>query len=321
MNDEIQPLDADKVPTVANCVRRYLAHMKPRWAGNTLARVGLATRLFATFVGTRTLTPLIVSEFQAAQYTRDIKQSTLNEILFPVQQFLQWCEDMEILAHNRFSGIIKLPLIMPSKPQAFTHSQYEALKEVSKGTMWHYAIIMAYRIGTRYSDTAIMKWEYINMEKLYVQFVPHKTRKTGREAVCPFDSGGDLHRVLIELNQSRHANPMWSNYVCPEMAMTYPQIGPRHAPAIRRYEFKRMCIKIGAGDLSFHNLRNSFISRLVKSGTTHSIGGQLTGLSSPAVFNQYAVPDMDTLRRAVDNMSKNDNPPDEGIIIKLPGAA
>lgn len=306
---------------IANWYQRYIEQMKMRWAGNTLEKAHLEARRFIEFVGDRPLTPLIVADYQAAQHARSKSQWTIKSALEWAQKFLAWAEDMELIEKNRFARIIKIPSRPITRPQMFTHVQYEALKDESEGTMWHYAIIMAYRIGTRYSDTAMMKWEYVNLDKCYIQYVPWKSRRTGREAFCPFERGGDLHKVLLELSVLRNPHPMWAQYVCPEMAMNYPQHGLNHAPTARRSEFKRLCIKVGAEGLSFHRLRNSFISRLINAGGTFSIGGQLTGLGSSSVFNQYAVPDLDALRKAVDNMSKEDEPPTEGTIIRFPGAA
>ena len=311
-----------KLTTVNALVAEYLAVKQPRWSANTYAAAEPELRRFLAFIGGRELTPKVIAEYQAEQHNRTCTPTTRFRAIEWPQRFLEWLEDMEYVGHNRFSKILVKPPKPLNKVKAFTHAQFEALKNEAKGTMWYYAIIMAYRTGTRYSDTALMKWESINFEKRYIQYVPWKSRKTGREAICPFEAGGDLHMVLLELNDQRHADPMWARFVCPEMAMTYPMTGISHAPAIMRYEFDRLRRKVGAAKgLSFHSLRHAFISRLIKGGTTFSVGSQLTGMASESVFLRYADPDLPTLQKAIEDMNKGDDPPEEGTIIKLPGAA
>lgn len=322
MNEPIQPLGPNKLPTVANWAAEYLTQKKPGWAHNTWMAAEIELRRFAVFVGARELTPKILADYQANQQARKCKPTSLFKSIEWPQRLLEWLEDMDMVERRRFTKILKKPAKPYEKIKAFTHAQYEALKEVAKGTMWYYAVIMAYRIGTRYSDTALMKWECVDMEKLCIDYVPYKSRKTGRPALCPFEAGGDLHRVLLDLSGSRHQHPMWGEYVCPEMAMTYPRT-TGFAPSSYRSKFRNLCVKIGAAKgLSFHSLRHSFISRLVQGGASYPVGSQITGLSSPMIFARYAKPDLPTLRNAIGNMSKNDEPPDEagGTIIKLPAA-
>lgn len=319
-------MNEDKPPTLANLCTQFIAENSHRWRRNSLRVFRDELERFKLYVGDRELTPKILSEFQADQYNRGVKQNTVRRTLNAVKQLIDWAEDMEIFEANRFSRVIDVPSAVQKKARTFSPEQFERLKELSRGTFWHYAIVMAYRTGARYSDCALLKWEGVDLDKCYVRFVPFKTRQTGREAVCPFKRDGDLHLALLEMNAAeKHPHPMWAPYVCPEMAMYYPQDNAiddaGNAGPDRRYEFRVLCQKAGAVGLSFHQLRNSFISRLVNSGASFPKGSQITGLASQSVFNRYAEPDIESLRETIENMDKKDQPPDEGTIIKMPGAA
>ncbi len=264
---------------------------------------------------------MLLADYQAAAYVRYPNANTLYRVLIYAQMFVQWLENMERVPHNRFSNIIRLPNRLPVKVEVFTPAQYEKLKELSAGTEWYYMIVMAWNTGARYSDCALMQWGNVNLEHCYVNFVPFKSRRTGRAATCPFDAGGDLHQLLLELNsRPRHPHPMWAPYICPFMAMTYPATGD--GPLFsRRQEFNALCRKAGAQGLTFHNLRNSFMSRLVQSGVSYPVGSQLTGIISTTVFSRYAAPNLPVLRKAIEDMKKTDEPPpEEGTIISLPAA-
>ena len=323
----LSPLGPNRAPTVANWVEQFKELNKHRWSPNSMMSVDTELRRFALFVGARELTPQLLAEFQAVTHERTIKGqkvklNTIHRTLDKVRQFVQWLDDMDFVERRRFTGVIRLPTVVQVASKIFTEDQYEKLKEAAKGTFWHYAVIMAYRTGARYSDVALLKWESVHLDECYLRYVPFKTRKTGKEAVCPFDVGGDLHEVLLEMSLCRGANPKgWEGYVCPEMAMTYPINGTYGAGPRKRFVFKTLCEKNGCAGLSFHKLRNSFMSRLVKSGASYPMASQITGLSSPAVFNAYAKPDLESLRKVMDRMENKDDPPDEGTIIKLPGVA
>ena len=315
-------LDPDKLPTIANWCEEYKAQHASRWAPNTMKCADTELRRFALFCGMKDFTPKVVLEYQSEQHKRKCQPSTIYRAIEWPLRFIEWCEDMDYLPRHKFSKLLAKPQKPLKKVQVFTHEQYEKLKEISKGTLWHYAIIMAYRTGARFSDCCLMKWESVNFDGLYVNYVPFKSRKSGREALCPFDAGGDLHTVLLDLNESRHPHPMWKDYVCADLAMKYPTGGgDEGADKAFRLKFTTMCRKIGAAKgLTFHTLRHSFISRLIQGGASYPIGSQITGLCNPVVFSRYAKPDLLTLRKAIDNTNKNDHPPEEGMIVAMPAA-
>lgn len=319
----ISPLGPNRAPTIANWAEEYKALNKHRWSWSSQMLAHNELKRLALFVGMRKFTPQVLAEFQAHTYTRKAKPKTIHRTLNAVSAFVRWLDNMDYLEHRRFTGIIRLPKLIPAVPKIFTEDQYERMKEAARGTYWYYAVIMAYRTGARYSDVALLKWENVHMDECYVRYLPFKTRRTGKEAVCTFDVGGDLHQVLQEMSLCKGANPKgWEAYVCPDMAMTYPINGEGYgAGPQKRFAFKKLCNNNGCAGLSFHKLRNSFMSRLVKGGVSYPMASQITGLSSPVVFNQYAKPDIETIRKVMNKVDKKDDPPDEGTIIKLPGVA
>lgn len=318
----ISPLGPNRLPTVANWAEQYKALNKHRWSASKLDSANREINRLALFVGTREFTPQALAEFQADVHTRKVGAYTIIQTLSVVGTFIKWLDTMGYVDHRRFAGIIRKPPPPPPDPKIFTEAQYERVKAAARGTYWYYAVIMGYRTGARYSDVALLKWSDVHLDECYVRYIPFKSRKTGKCAVCPFDVGGDLHQVLQELSMCRGSAPKgWENYVYPDLAMTYPMNGLEGAGPIKRREFKRLCDQNGARGLSFHKLRNSFMSRLVKSGVSYPMASQITGITDHAMFDRYANPDLDALRKVMNKMDKKDDPPDEGTIIKLPGAA
>jgi len=318
----ISPLGPNRAPTVANWVEQYKELNKHRWSWGHLQIVDLEMRRLALFFGPREFTPQVLAEFWAETHARKAKAWTIHKTLREVRSFVLWLDAMEFVDYKRFTGVIRVPPPPKVAAKIFTETQYERLKAAAKGTYWYYAVIMAYRTGARYSDCALLKWEHVHLDECYVRYLPFKTRKTGKEAVCPFDVGGDLHQVLQEMSLCKGANLNgWEAYVCPDMAMTYPVNGGAcGAGPQKRLAFKTLCEKNGCAGLSFHKLRNSFMSRLVGSGASYPQATQITGLSTTAVFDAYAKPDVEALRNVMEKVDKKDDP-GEGTIIKLPGVA
>lgn len=313
---------SEESPSLSKLVGEFKAEVSYRWTPNTKLMRFAVLKKFVDYVGPRELTPKILAEWQTEQHTLGVSEATVEIRLKAVKSFIDWAAEMEIFARNRFANIIRIdPRKLGKKPLTFSPDQYERLKENSKGTDWYYAIVLAYRTGARYSDCALLKWENVNLDKCYVRYTPFKSRKTGREAICPFDARGDLHMALLDMGRVRLESGPWSAYVCPEFAMGYPTAEAGGAERGQRYAFARLCKQSGIQGRRFHNLRNSFISRLVKSGASFPMGSQLTGLQSHYIFNAYAEPDLDALRKVINKAEAEEKPPEDGTIIKLPGAA
>jgi integrase len=318
MNDENKALEQNPVlkPTVAIWVEEYKAQNFPRFAQNTRTLVNTELVRFALFLGRRAISGNILHEYMAEQRRRVAGESLIRAMRW-TGAFLKWAEEMGYL-DRRYSSLsifkCSAVLVIHKPPQRFTPEQYEAMKEATKGTGWHYATIMAYRTGARLSDACLLKWESVNLEELYIHYLPWKTRKSQRYATCPFQAGGDFHNVLIELNASRDKRPHWDQFVCPELAMRYAT----QSDVFQSYELSRQfggyCKKIGAAHLSFHKLRNTFMAKCVDGSIPFAQARQITGLGSDSVFMRYAKPNLDVLRVAIDKIDSQDLPKGTSII-------
>lgn len=317
------PTPSDNVvlkPTLATWVEEFKAQRWPHYAENTKIQVELELRRFALFVGTKELSGKIILEFMAAQHQRTQEPETLAKTVHWVGSFLKWCEQMGYVA-RQYSSLLVRPQITRKDPLRFTPEQYEKLKEVSKGTPWHYASIMAYRTGARLSDVCLLKWASVDMENLFVRYIPFKSRKTGRYATCPFQAGGDLHEVFKQLEQAKDPRPFWNEFVCAEMAMQYPASGGGGLPSPGgKSKFKRFCEQIGAPKLSFHRLRNAFLSRAVDSGVPFAQIAQITGLASFEVMMRYSKPDVEILRKAIERVDSEPPGAPASNVLSLPAA-
>jgi len=309
-------------PTVATWCEEYKDENFPRFTQGTRDIVSRELVRFALFVGRREISGRILHEYMDER-RRKTSGETLMKTVRWTAAFLKWAEEMGYV-DRRYSSLAifhtSSVVIVPPPPLRFTPEQYEAIKEATKGTVWHYAAIMSYRTGARVSDACLLKWESVNLEELYVHYLPWKTRKTQRYATCPFQAGGDFHNVLIELNAARDKRPHWDQFVCPELAMRYPAKCHGYGNAGLSYHFSKYCKQIGAPHLTFHKLRNTFLSRSVNGGIPFAQTRQITGLGSDQMLLRYSVPDLGVLRTAIEKIEATDQVPPAVKLLSMPAA-
>lgn len=296
-------------PNVAILAEQFLAHKKSHWSHGTFTMAQKSLRLFADFIGDAMPTGKTVLAWSDECHKRWTSPETINwqGIKF-VRQFLRWLEDTGEIDGKPISVLISQLKVVRKAPLRFTPEQYEKVKQATKGTAWHYAAICSYRTGMRFSDVSLLKWDSVDFNELVIRYLPWKTKRSGVHATCPFTAGGDLHKVLLEMQAARmpaDSTSMWKDYVCPELAMKYPMIADCNK-CVMTESFGRLCGKLGFGHLSFHKLRNSFISRVVNSGVSFPKTSQLTGMTDYKIFMGYAKPDVEALRQEMAKVDKAD---------------
>lgn len=297
--------EAGRVPTVANWIEEYKLSYFPKIAPGTQAYNAVYLKRFALWMGTRRITKDLVVQYCNEQRQLKVRPATLQHSYTTLKQFLTWCERVGYIRDKIAFLVPRVTIVLPD-PKRFTPEQYMTLKETTRGTVWYYASVLAYRTGMRLSDVHLLTWENVDLERLVITYTPFKTRRKGIRAVCPIESGSDLHEVLIDMDKTKRSrHPLWAPYVCPEMAMYYPKHGGQSALVRGGFHpFKRFCLKIGAGHLSFHKLRNSFMSRLVEADINWAKACQITGLKTFSVFLRYAKPNPEILRQDMAALSR-----------------
>lgn len=305
-SDPVPAATPDRLPTVANWVEEFKATRCQTLSVSSQDITAKVLERFALWIGTRRLSKELIVKYCDELQSGKLKGSTLSRRFSPLNQFLRWCHQMDHIQTEMAFLIPRIRLVQPT-PQRFSPEQYAALKNITKGTIWHYASILAYRTGMRLSDVCLLEWKSVNLEEMYISYIPFKTRRRQIRALCPIESGGDLHEVILDMSKTRSPHPMWSKYVCPEMAMYYAKDGGGGftvSASGTGLTFKGYCCKIGARHLSFHKLRNSFMSRVVDADLNWMKVCQITGLRTFSVMMRYAKPDPDVLRKDMEKLSR-----------------
>jgi len=181
-------------------------------------------------------------------------------------------------------------------------------------------ILTGYFTGARLVDLARLVWRDIDLSKRIIAFVQ---RKTGSSVQIPIHP--ELYEYLLELPKpDRPQKPV------------FPKLfnKPGAGRSGLSMSFKRLMQRAGIDDgvarekdgklgrnvsrLSFHSLRHSFNSAMANANVPLEIRQKLTGHASQDMNKQYTHLELETVRRAVESISRLPAAQRLGITVMLP---
>ena len=184
--------------------------------------------------------------------------------------------------------------------RALTDAEVDALLATAKGEM-RLLILVGVSTGLRLGDAVALEWGR-NVD-LGRRTLTVKTSKTGRVVSLPILE--DLHAALVE---QRRGQPDGEAHVFPESWAANEREGRTMTVSQRMVTvFRRAGIETqqkGYGGLhtplaTFHSLRHTFVSRLIKRGVNPAIVRECVGHSTMLMTEHYTHIDADTLRAAL----------------------
>jgi integrase len=189
----------------------------------------------------------------------------------------------------------------------FKEGEIQRLLAGTKGTDWETVILLAAYAGLRLGDAVNLKWENINLFEGTITFRPGKTSRKKVDLTLPIAPRLQEHLKNCRAQQSKSA------FLCPTLSgktsagksglsMQFTRImgktkidqGGIEAEGEKGRTFNRK---------TFHSLRHSFISRLEASGVPSDIRMKLAGHTSESVHAGYTHTELETLRKAVGNIT------------------
>ena len=156
--------------------------------------------------------------------------------------------------------------------------------------------------GMRLGDVCLLKWSCIDLQGAVIDYVPLKTRNTGKSIRVP------IHPVLASTLDFA-AKISESEYVFPVEAETYVRDRRAAALSIRRH-FEACGIttterssdshrRRAIARAGFHSLRHSFVSLCAAGGVPQVALMELVGHGSPAMTRLYSHAGEDQKRKAI----------------------
>lgn len=233
--------------------------------------------------------------------------STVATALTSCRMFGKWLFQNDYISKNPWEQI-KTPAFNYRRARAdrVTDEEYQIAKKSLMTWRWNYyfLLVVQYRTGMRISDACLLTEDQIDWKNMVIRYLPLKTRRKGREAVCPIvidptSPGYDLLTVLQEALDKREEHWSGIKFVNPQLADDYTS--DRAKMKLRRYLHR-------AGlNRSSHSLRRGCISALANhSNMNPMVACQITG-QHISTFMSYVTPDTNAMREQLTIAYKNND--------------
>jgi len=149
------------------------------------------------------------------------------------------------------------------------------------------------RTGMRKAEIANLQWIQVDLINREIEVV---RTKSGKKRVIPISE--DLHQMLRLLREKKENSDFVFQYVD-------QKTGKRKHLRFFRRSFENACRRAKIGGFTFHDLRHTFASRLVRAGVDLITVKDLLGHFSVRTTERYTHSNQEQKRKAVELLSKN----------------
>ena len=227
-----------------------------------------------------------IAEFVGHLKKTGLKPPTIRRYLAILSSLFAFAERSGWLAQNPVTHFDKrsLPEALP-RTRFLSQAEYRRLLASAEPHL-RPLIEMAVETGMRMGELFGLRWEQVHLERREVRLV---VTKSNRPRVIPLSD----RAVAILVASPRIAT---SPYV-----FTNPQTGKRYRNLWQ--SFRKACSRAGITDFRWHDLRHTFASWHVQSGTDLYRVSRMLGHSTLQMSARYAHLATEHLHQAVRNMA------------------
>ena len=236
------------------------------------------------------ISPYMIEKYKAKRLKNGLKPSSINRELSVLKRAFNLAISWEMTEKN---PVQKVRFLRQSEPRERILAEAEEgklLESSSEHVMP--VIIMALHTGMRKSEIANLRWDHVDLENREIEVI--KT-KSGRKRIIPISK--DLYEVLTRIKNPSNGSEFVFQYADPKTRTK------RHLTYFRR-AFENACKRAGIKGLTFHDLRHTFASRLVRKGIDLITVKDLLGHSSVRTTERYSHSNREQKQRAVELLSK-----------------
>lgn len=242
---------------------------------------------------------LLHSGFQGNGRSRGLSAKSVRDCVGLLRQALEQAVEWGLLNRNPVKGV-KIPKVVQKEPQVITEAQAEMILTDLKGSYAWLPTLIAYHTGMRRGEILALCWDFVDLEEKTLEvrrtyslhdkkgpiFKEPKTR-SGRRTV---EIGSTLFKALkAQRKQQAEAKlrigDKWENehnLVCTRENGRF--ISAKALSELFSYRVRELNL-----DLTFHGLRHTHVSMLVKAGVPINVISARIGHSNPSItHNIYA---------------------------------
>lgn len=255
---------------------------------------GKVTRIVRYFKGLylQKITQLDIRRFMADR-SKMVKPSTINRDVAMLKSMYNRAREWGVTQVNPVVGIKRLPE-NNERCIWLTEQEQERLLTHCHGIM-RTLVIVALRTGMRWGEIVHLKWHqapesnYVDFEREII-FIHESLTKSGKSRWVPL--GQVVKWELLNVPKQEDTDYIFLN------SRTKKPLG-----SIKN-AFNRAVEKSGIKDFTFHSLRHTFASQLVRDGVDLYVVQKLLGHASPKMTQRYAHLREDMLKDAIKKIDR-----------------
>jgi integrase len=233
------------------------------------------------------ITPLKVEEFQQHR-VRQVTPASVNREVALLKHMFNVAERWDLY---RGTNPVRLVRFLPENNlqfQTLSHQQERTLLACCPAYLQD-VIVFGLNSGLRCGDVFSLKWNQVDLEQRRLNLLIQKTLKP----------------ISIPINDAAFGvlNAWYGIRKCPYVFYNH-MTGDRFRDL--KAGFKLACKQAGLKGVTWHTLRHTFASRLIRSGTDIVTVKELLGHSTIVVTMRYAHTNDETKTRAVNAISSGD---------------
>lgn len=263
---------------ITSFIQRYTEYSEINHAINTTERIKVILEHFLGFVGDKMMNRITaqdIEEYKISRIKKGISPVTMNIELRTLKAFFGIAYKWQIIDRNPFEniGFMKLP---EEKPEYFDKEQVKAIL-TAMGSRWlRDMTILSLTTGLRRAELVNLRWTDVDFTKsiLHVRNSDSFTTKSRKERAIP------LNTMALRVLKGQ---PPRSVYVFTKSD------GTQYSKSYVSQHFKKAVRESKLDDrYSFHSLRHTFATNLLKAGVGVVEVQRLLGHSNISVTMGYS---------------------------------
>jgi integrase len=299
------------MPTVEQYFNDWLKGEKPTVSVNSYTKKEQAKRLFLQSLGDRKLLSLeAITKADIVKFRDDLladgrRAVTVNQLVRKiVAQPFRAAHKEGLIQRDPVAGLKAVRGDRVEK-HVFTAEQVQRLISTAKDD-WKGLVIAGFYTGARLGDLTNLTWDDVDLEEKHITFVQ---KKTGAKIQIPIAEA--LHDYLLTLSmKDEPKSPVFPTLYGKTSAgksglsMTFGRLMARAGIEQGAIRERGKGVSRKVSGLSFHSLRHSFNTILVKAGVPQELRMKLTGHSSTEMNAVYSHHELSVIRKALDHLPR-----------------
>ena len=210
----------------------------------------------------------------------EISFRSVNIEITTLHHFFNYCIKKEILDKNPANQIKRLNEL--SRLKTLSDDDIQKLISGATNKLTRDLITFLIYTGCRKGEALNLKWDDVDLKNNVMAIKGTKTK---------YDRHVPISKPLKELLKGIERN------------QDYLYVFNKNGAGLTDFKrsFKTACRNAGLKDLRIHDLRHVFASKMVMSGASLYITGELLGHKTPTMTKKYSHLVPDTLKKAIDN--------------------